>query len=179
MPGPIQVTMQHQEQPYWCWAAVAASLSSAMPLTPSTTVMSQCDLAQNLVCAAPSNCCCANGHPQPPGQACDTTTLIENALDAIGHRGDASGSVPSPNQVTIMIGNGQPIVGEIQWSDGQLQKHYVLIVDYETNSLGDFVVKVADPSDPTGTLAQDHSLDELQNGGYRSSGTWVNTYFTQ
>jgi hypothetical protein len=181
MPSALMVTMQQQEQCNWCWAAVAASLSSAMPLPPGMTApMSQCEVASSLLCSTDANCCCDDGHvlygcPESP---CNVPMLIQNALNVIQHRGGASGTIP--DQVTVIgeINSGHPIVGEIHWNDDQPQNHFVLIVDYTTNSSGEFVVKIADPADPTGTSPQCHSLDELQSGGYHGSGTWIESYFT-
>jgi len=182
MPNPVRVTMQQQEQCNWCWAAVAASLSSAMPLPPGMNApMSQCQVAGGLLCAADANCCCDDGHVLYgcPDSPCNRPALIENALTAVGHLGNTSGGIPDQQDVIDSINGGLPIAGEIHWNDGQQQNHYVLIVGYGTNALGQFVVSIADPADNTGTTALDHSMDELASGGYRHSGTWINTFFTQ
>jgi hypothetical protein len=169
--------MQQQEQCNWCWAAVAASLSSAMPPPQGMQVpMSQCQVASGVL---GSNCCddghVLNGCPDSP---CNQPALIQSALGKIRHRGGASGGVPSQATVMGHIDVGRPIVGEIHWNDDQPQNHYVLIVDYSTNNSGVFVVKIADPADPTGTIPQCHSLDELNAGGYRQFGQWIGSYFT-
>jgi len=51
-------------------------------------------------------------------------------------------------------------------------------VGYTTDSSGVFALLIADPSDPTGTISQSYSRDELASGGYRQYGQWIGTYFT-
>ena len=179
MPSPLSVTMQQQEQCNWCWAAVAASLSSAMP-PGNPAPMSQCQIASSLLCSADPNCCCDDGHVRGgcPDSPCNKPELIENALDKIGHYGGSLGELPDQATVTRSINDRHPIVGEIHWNDDQSQNHYVLIVDYGTDSSGEFVVWIADPSDPDGTVPQSYSLDALKAGGYRDAGPWIGSYFT-
>lgn len=174
--------MQGQEKTNWCWAAVAASLSSAMPLPPSMNApLSQCQVASGLSCPGGAQCGCnnASGDYECPNDTCNNLALLESALGKVRHRGNISGGVPQQQDVIAQIDKGLPIAGEIHWNDGQPQNHFVLIVDHGMNHSGDFVVQIADPTDRTGTQPQDHSLAELANGGYRNTGTWINSYFTR
>jgi len=169
--------MKEQEQCNWCWAAVAASISSFMPLPPGMPApLSQCQVASEVI----GSDCCNDGHALYgcPNSPCNQPELVENALNRIGHYGGSNSDVPDQTTVTGQIDGNCPIVGKIQWNDAQPQNHYVLIVGYTTDSSGVFALLIADPSDPTGTISQSYSRDELASGGYRQYGQWIGTYFT-
>jgi hypothetical protein len=153
--------MQSQQQPNWCWAAVATSV--AQFYNSATSWTEQCDLASaELV----KSCC-----PAGSNAACDIPWYLDSALARVGHY-NTYGTGPAPLPIIkTEIDNNRPLGVRVAWSGGGA--HFVAISGYATSPGGD-VVTIDDPIHARSTLL----LSTFQSS-YRGTGSWTHSYWTK
>jgi hypothetical protein len=148
---------QHQQQLWWCWAAVAASV--AQSINPGST-WSQCSVATSVLAR---NCCQNVGPCNVPGQ-------LDSALGTVGHmRKMILGQIGEADLEQEALAQ-LPVGTRIQWTGGG--GHFVAFTGVLRGS--QTYIGIEDPWFGSSDVA----LSAL-NGAYQGSGTWTTTYLIQ
>ncbi|MFL9910432.1 papain-like cysteine protease family protein [Paraburkholderia sp. RL17-337-BIB-A] len=163
-PPGLNIRVQHQKQTYWCWAAVASTVSYFYAIG---SPWSQCALASE---AFPTGNCCENGSLK----SCNDTFDLDKAF---AFTGNLDGS-PVNDQVQVAdlinaIGIGAPVCIRIEWDNGQ--GHFVIVRNAMDYGAGGSVA-ISDPLYGESV----HSIADL-NGNYLNGndGRWTDTYYTK
>lgn len=152
----LNFTMQQQQQTNWCWSACGTS--TALFFDPASA-WTQCTLANNQV---GSTTCCDDPGP------CNVYGYLDATLQAVGHFNHIDSSQEPEATLTAEIGAGLPLGVRVAWGGGSA--HFIMCVGADGNGM----VTIADPFFGTSYIP----YSTLQNG-YRGSGTWTHSYFTQ
>jgi hypothetical protein len=166
-PTIIPLVMQTQKVEFWCWAAVASSVSRHYAPASQFT---QCLIA-NAVLGAGS--CCLNEN----SPACNRMSTLEGALMRTGNlapNGVKNGPA-TPDQLRAQIRDAVPrrVVGcGIRWAD--MRGHFVVIHGFSIDSNGVFWLAIADPR----YGPSEYTYDAFVNR-YRETGKWVFSYATE
>ncbi len=115
----LPLRQQPQEMLNWCWAAIAASLSSYY----GTGWALQCNLATFLL----NQRCCL----QPPPAACNQTQSLVIATETVGVLREMVPAAATFAQVMQEINARQPLAANIVWQAGGAA-HAVNIYGYQT-----------------------------------------------
>jgi hypothetical protein len=153
----LDVSVQVQRQPSWCWAAVSTSLSRYYHHGSHWT---QCALASRVL---HKRGCCADG-----GAPCDRPCDLDRALRFVGVLRSVEKGAASLARVRREIDAGRVIACVIDWSFGG--GHAVIIDGY---SDGD-QLQVRDPLFGTSTLPYQDFRTR-----YNAFGRWAATCYTQ
>jgi hypothetical protein len=130
-PNPLSFAMQPQQQSEWCWAAVAASISSFYGDAPAK---SQCELATQYLQMP----CCANPLPPPPPPQWDgnQSYTLDVPLQVLNHL--AAPLIPDVmlfEDIVKDINAGKPICCHIKWDqDAPHDGHFNAIVGYDSQT---------------------------------------------
>lgn len=154
----LSLTIDHQEETNWCWAAVTAGIAHFWG-APQWT---QCSVASAYLRLT---CCPAGSNP-----SCNTAQALSGVLQTTGNL-----KLTIPNAVTFAeiqqeIDAGAPVAARIGWFGGG--GHFVALAGYTTAN-GQFV-DVRDPWYVSSIV----SFAVFTNN-YQSAGSWTHTYETQ
>jgi hypothetical protein len=156
----LNLSVPHQEQDNWCWAAtsdgVAHYYSSASPWTQCT--IANADLSRSD--------CCGAGAVGP----CNVYGFLDQALTTVGHFDHMTSAAADFQTVDREIDGKRPLGVRVAWSGGGA--HFVAIGGYR--ELPSEYVHVEDPWYGPSDVA----FTTLQNG-YQGSGTWTHSYWTR
>jgi hypothetical protein len=161
----IDFEMEPQVIEFWCWAAVAASVSRHYLASSTWT---RCRVANAVLGLGQ---CCANQH----SPSCNQMAPLENALSKTGNlvpNGVMNGPAP-PAQVHNQINAGRVVGCGIRWIDGS-GGHFVVVHGISRDSNGIVWVAVADPR----YGPSQHPYNTFVNS-YRSKGMWRRSYATE
>ena len=147
----LNFSMQHQEEDYWCWAAVGASVSEFI----NQLTTAQCEVAA--LCLNPKTCCTNRKY-------CDEPWYLEYALSAKDNYSYDQAGVISLSQIQNEIDNGMPVCVRIDYSGNV--GHFICIAGYESDLL-----TIYDPLQ----VRRRMTYKELLYG--YDSGHWNWTYF--
>lgn len=165
-------TMQHQCHTYWCWAAVASSISGYYD---ETSTFRQCWIAN--IELNREDCC---------DFPCGTSGLefdVPHTLGSPLNRVRCLSQLAFDQQATRMevqqeLDAGRPICVRTVWSDGdeedeEAPAHFVVIVGYleDTDSL---IIE-----DPFYGLTPEIQFDRFCSAYQDANGVWTDTYFTK
>jgi hypothetical protein len=156
----LAVTVDHQQQSNWCWAAVAAGVATFY----GTNVKSQCQIVSDVLPNAPAGGCC------PDGAACNQQYQLLKALAYVGHLA-ATGSEDHPlDKATLQaeITAGRPVGVQITWRDTG-GGHFVAATGCAGN-----VIDVRDPLWGPTTTSYTKLVED-----YRGRGNWSRSYRTK
>lgn len=163
----IPFAMEPQIVEFWCWAAVASSVSRHYsPASPWT----RCRVANAVL--GTSHCCSDEHSP-----ACNRMASLEVALSRTGNltpNGVMNGPA-TPVQLRAQIRDSVPrrVVGcGIRWAD--TRGHFVVVHGLSIDSNGVFWVAVADPRYGPSEYAYNEFVVR-----YRGNGRWVVSYATK
>jgi hypothetical protein len=167
-PNPLSFSMQPQKQTEWCWAAVAASISSfyndAQP-------RSQCELATQFL-GVP---CCIDPLPSEPPPPWDgnSSYSLDVPLTVLRHlAGQLIPDVLSFDDIVTQINSGKPICCHIKWDqDAPHGGHFNVIVGYDAHTQ-DVIVR-----DPYAAYGEKTLPYEAFKSNYHG-GSWDQTYLT-
>lgn len=162
----LPFSMQQQKVEFWCWAAVASSVSRYYaPASP----WSQCVVANAELGGGP-NCCLNQTSP-----FCNQMRTLESPLRLTGNlapNGVKDGPA-TPEQVRKQIREARrPIGCGIQWSD--LRGHFVVIHGVSIDANGVVWVAVADPRYGPSEYPYNAFVTR-----YRETGRWIVSYATE
>jgi hypothetical protein len=157
----LPIVPQLQEDPLWCWAAVASMVSVFYASQRAAGVaLGQCDVASRTL-ARP---CC----PSPPPPAiCHVQQNLQRALAFSGHLNNRVEASTNIAVVATEIQAGRPLCFAFQYNFGAL--HYLLIAGVNP---GIQSVSVIDPA--TGVLSTGSYPNLLRN----NAGMWAGWIFT-
>jgi hypothetical protein len=163
-PATTEFVMQRQQQPNWCWAAVAASIDSFLNAPAKTA---QAAVATKVLKDQVPAGCEINGQLNA---ACNLGNSLTAALDAL-HR-LARQPIPRPlkfAEIREAIDARFPIPVRIVWDDDPDTAHAVVISGYIPSAIPQ--VQVDDPF-------YGRSVVDLETlvSGYHSVGTWDRAY---
>ncbi len=156
--GPVHldVAVPLQQQPQWCWAAVAVGVAAYYD---PATAWTQCRVVGEVLGAE----CCAT----PECVECGRQWYLDEALALVAHGAGHGRGALSLAAVLRELRRGAPIGVRIDWGDGS--GHFVLLCGCDPRN-GEVVVE--DPA--RGRLAM--HLNTLAEG-YNDRGTWAHHYF--
>jgi hypothetical protein len=168
----LGLTMQHQEQTNWCWAAVATSISV---LLDHPSPWTQCTLANAQLNRGD---CCTNGSDPA---TCNQVAHLETSLTLIQHRNPDPNNpfnrMATPDEIRTEIDARRPIGVRIGWDNSLDQGHFIVVTGYDETA-PQFALWISDPEvKPSGSPPIKFNYAALQQG-YKSSGKWTHTYFT-
>jgi hypothetical protein len=152
----LSFVVQVQEQKYWCWAAVAASVA-AYYQQPGWT---QCGVVNATRGFAT---CCQSGD----SDLCDQPWYLEQALTKVGTLAQPpTGGYLPWSELTSELDAGRPVGVFIRWPSGG---HFVAIGGYSASG----VLNIQDPWYGASTVPYNTFLTAYQN-----SGSWTDSYLT-
>lgn len=160
----MALQMTPQQEPNWCWAAVACAVKTFFSPAAGAT---QCGIAQPVLLTeaqiSSAVSCCANA------KQCNKPAELQDALKAVNNLQQMDTGFLSPADVETELNDGRPVGVRIQWSDGG--GHFILIDGYREFSSGAVQVHVSDPYyGPSYVLHSDLVND------YLGDGVWTHTY---
>ena len=164
----------HQEQAYWCWAAVTLAVTQyyAKVTGQEAPALRQCDIVNADL--AREDCC--DGECARDPQRCNRVNVIYNALTRVGHYADCKArGKPELSAPRLEIDEGRPLVILIKWKSNA--GHFAALYGYDESageSIDDALLHVADPwYGPT--IVTYGSFPET----YQVGGTWSWSYWTK
>jgi hypothetical protein len=156
----LDLSVPHQEQNNWCWAATSDGVAHYYD---SGSTWTQCQVANSTL--GRSDCCGAGA-----SGACNVPWYLDQALTTVGHFDHVAGGAAAFQTVDTEIDGGRPLGVRIGWSGGG--GHFVAIGGYR--ELPNQYLHVEDPwygpSDVAYTTLQ---------SSYQGNGSWTHTYWTK
>jgi hypothetical protein len=164
------LTVEHQRQTQWCWAAVSNSVSHYYDAGSTWT---QCTIVN---AELGQTGCCTNGSTA----ACNQPWYLDKALTRVGCLLSMASGTLSFSTVKSLINSTRPPCARQGWSGGG--GHFMAIVCYFQGLLGLIAgagstakrLRISDPWYGDSVLDYDVFLS-----GYQGSGTWTHSYRTQ
>ena len=164
------LTVEHQQQTQWCWAAVSNSVSHYYD--PGST-WTQCTIVN---AEMGQTGCCTNGATA----ACNQPWYLDKALTRVGCLLSMASGTLSFATVKSLINSARPPCARQGWSGGG--GHFMAIACYFQGLLGLFAgagstakrLRISDPWYGDSVLDYDVFVS-----GYQGSGTWTHSYRTQ
>lgn len=157
----VALSLQHQVQTNWCWAACASSASGFFD--PKTT-WGQCAIVS---AELEQKRCCAEGG----SSGCNVPWYLDRALRRTGNFARKTEGPASWQTLRAEIDAGRPLAARIGWNGGG--GHFIMLTGYRAAG-GVREVEVQDPWTGSSRLA----LDVLATN-YKSAGRWTHTYLTR
>jgi hypothetical protein len=157
----VALSLQHQLQTNWCWAACTSSVSGFYD--PRTT-WGQCAIVNAEL--KQRGCCGGGGSAE-----CNVPWYLDRALKRTGNLARKSDGAASWETVRKEIDAGRPVAARIGWNGGG--GHFVMVTGYRAVG-GARDVEVQDPWTGSSRI----SLDALAKN-YKSAGSWTHTYLTR
>lgn len=164
-PTVIPFTMQRQKVEFWCWAAVASSVSRHYS---SGSQLTQCLVANSLL--GVGGCCSNENSP-----ACNRMASLEGALGVTGNLAPngVKNSPATPDEVRVQIRDRRRVIGcGIRWAD--TRGHFVVIHGYSFDANGVMWLAIADPR----YGPSEYPYPSFVNR-YRETGRWLVSYATE
>jgi hypothetical protein len=153
----LRMTVQHQLQTQWCWAAVTTSVATYF----RNRQWTQCRMVNDRL---GQRVCCTDG----ASTVCNRPWYLDRALERVGNLEDFTSGPLSLADVRADIDEGRPICVRIGWSGGG--GHFVAIAGYSEAG-------VLDIQDPWfGRSAVGYLAFRTR---YRGTGRWTHTYRTK
>jgi hypothetical protein len=157
----LSISVQHQLQSNWCWAACASSTSGFYD--PATT-WGQCTLVN---AELGESGCCDNG----ASGSCNVPWYLDKALGRTGNFRSKQSAPASWDAIRAEVDAGRPVGARIGWRGGG--GHFVFLTGYrKAGALRE--VEVHDPWTGRSALPLD-----VFTKNYKSSGEWTHTYLTR
>ena len=161
----LNLSMEHQQQTNWCWAAVSFSVNRHF----GGTAWSQCRIAGKEL--KKTKCCKDPLDPSDPQMDCNKTWFLQKALTRVGNLLKFTGKRKSFADVKSEIDNGVPLGCRIGWTFGG--GHFVAVDGYlEQDGIED--VDVCDPWSGDSTLSYSTFATN-----YDGKGIWTHSYTTK
>jgi Papain-like cysteine protease AvrRpt2 len=156
----LNLTMQHQLQDNWCWAAVSTSVAHFF----GNTTWTQCVVVSKEV---DDGACCTDGS----SKKCNVPWRLDNALRRVKVLKKKSNGMPGKlDGVRGELDAGRPVCIRIGWSGGG--GHFIAIEGYRDDSGS---VAIEDPWHGT----SDVPISVFRAGRYQGTGSWTHTYYTE
>ncbi len=156
----LPLSVPHQEQDNWCWAATSDGVAHYYD---ASTTWTQCGIANADLGRTD---CCGGG----AAGACNVYGFLDQALSTVGHFDHMAGGAADFQTVDHEIDARRPMGVRVAWSGGGA--HFVAIGGYRERPVQ--YVHVEDPF----YGPSDVPYSTLQNG-YQGSGTWTHSYWTK
>jgi len=157
----LPLTLQHQLQTNWCWAACTVSTSAFFN---ATSTWGQCGLVSAEVGLAT---CCADGS----SEGCNRPWRLDSALQRTGNLASMAAGTANWDTITGEIDAGRPVAARVAWAGGGA--HFVMLTGYRRKGDGG-ELEVQDPWTGSSLVP----LDVFATS-YKGSGTWTHTYLTR
>ena len=157
----VPISVQHQLQTNWCWAACSSSASAFYD--PAST-WGQCGIVN---AELKENGCCGTGS----SAKCNVPWYLDRALRRTGNFARKSDGPARWETVRSEIDAGRPVGVRIGWFGGG--GHFVMITGYR-GAGGAREVDVQDPWTGTSHITMDTLVKS-----YKNRGKWTHTYLTR
>jgi hypothetical protein len=159
----LNFRVELQEQIFWCWAAVSASVSGFYG-----SPRAQCVIASSVL-PAPNDCCGVDA-----GTACNRPWNLDQPLALVGCYGCRVDNFSGFAAIQSEIQARQPLGCRVAWRGGGA--HFMVVTGWSVDpATGDEFVKIHDPS--TGS-----DIDSTHTNLCSAFGTpgdqWTHSYFT-
>jgi hypothetical protein len=156
----LNLTVEHQLQDQWCWAAVSTSVAHFF----GATTWTQCSVVGKEV---DDKTCCTNGS----SKKCNVPWRLDKALRRVKALKRKKDGMPNDlRDVRREIDGGRPVCIRIGWSGGG--GHFIAIEGYRED---DASLAVEDPWHGT----SDVPLAHFRAGRYQGTGGWTHAYYTK
>jgi hypothetical protein len=156
----LDLSVPHQEQDNWCWAATSDGIAHYYD---SSSTWTQCGIANSDLGRTD---CCGSGASGP----CNVYGYLDQALTTVGHLDRVAAEMADFQAVDTEIDAKRPMGVRVAWSGGGA--HFIAIGGYR--ELPEQYVHVEDPwygpSDVAYTTLE---------SGYQGTGSWTHTYWTK
>jgi len=160
---PLELSVDHSAPSNWCWAAVAAAIS-----TYYKKPIEACQIAD--MCLKDVGECCPP--PTDPKDRRNKEAGIAGALIKIGQTGEPSGWLEFPDLVEE-IKNLQPVCIHIQWPTGSVPAGHFLVVVGVNEAMQTVAVRDNRFGDN-----DDLPYETLRKGYHEGIGEWDGSYKT-
>lgn len=157
----LTITVQRQELPRWCWAAIAVSLGEYY----RTRSRCQHQIATEML----GFDCSAFMHDPELRKRCDVNAMLDDALRLVDCYSHWSPGRPTIERVRTEIDAGRPLCIQLDWFRGE--SHYVMVTGYYAGT-DEIVVE-----DPLHGPSIQH-FDEFPRGYRAAGGRWHGTFWT-
>lgn len=157
----LAISLQHQLQTNWCWAACTSSVSAFFA---PTSTWGQCAIVNAEL--AQTTCCQYGDTTQ-----CNQPWYFDRALQRTGNLNSVRAGAAPWGEIQAEIDAGRPVGARIGWTGGG--GHFVLLTGYQRNGAL-HEVEVQDPWTGSSTV----ELTTFTNA-YKSSGSWTHTYLVE
>jgi hypothetical protein len=157
----VPISVQHQFQSNWCWAACSSSTSAFYD--PAST-WGQCGIVN---AELKEKGCCGDGK----SPKCNVPWYLDRALTRTGNFARKSDGPARWETVRAEIDAGRPVGVRIGWFGGG--GHFVMITGYRAAG-GAREVDVQDPWTGSSRI----TMDVLAKS-YKNRGKWTHTYLTR
>ena len=164
----LEFRLEHQKQSQWCWAAVAISICRFYS---DQNWPSQCQLVNDVFSGTSGGDCCQDGS----SSECDMPWDLRDVLNRAKHLQQPVRGVISFQDLTNEIEARRPVAARILLAD--MTAHFVVLVGCSEDDDGAQWVKVADPSDASGSLTTIPVSAFLND--YKPGANWDQSYFTK
>jgi hypothetical protein len=172
-PAMIPFTVDGQNETFWCWAAVATSVSHFLD---HQSIWSQCSLASTILPSQPQ-CCCGDGSndcANAKSSNCNRWWYLDNALSETGNLKNWITNIVPATDISNEITAKMPVCLRIEWPD--TSGHFIGVNSVSTGSDGNDYLGTTDPIYGLGSF----STQQLIFGQYQQGqGKWTDTYYTQ
>jgi len=164
------LTVEHQQQTQWCWAAVSNSVSHFYDAASTWT---QCTIVN---AELGQTTCCTNGS----SAACNKPWYLDRALSRVGCLLSWASGTLTFATVQSLVNSGRPPCARQGWSGGG--GHFMAIVCYFEGILGLLSgsgstarrLRISDPWYGDSVVDYDVFVS-----GYQGTGSWTHSYRTQ
>ena len=162
----LEYQQQKQLLDYWCWAAVASSISLKYDAGSGYSQSSLAGDLINSVCAA-----ITPGDLSNVPAVCNQQYSLGDALKYTQNYGWQEERYLTLDEIVNQVNNGWLVCCQIYWADRNDQGHYIVIFGYD----GDTIM-IADPYPGITTINSIQYSDLITS--YRS-GQWIRSFGTQ
>lgn len=156
----LDLSVPHQEEGNWCWAAVADGVAHFYD---GSSTWTQCAIANSELVRTD---CCGSGKSGP----CDVYGFLDQALGVVGHFDRVTATVADFQTIDEEIDAQRPMGVRVAWSGGGA--HFVAIGGYRERPSQ--YVHVEDPWYGPSDVAY-----STLKSGYQGNGTWTHSYWTK
>lgn len=157
----LNMTMQHQQQANWCWAAVSVSVK--LFYSPGFAI-TQCQQANRVLSL--TTCCTTGG-----GTVCNIPWYLDVALSGLGNMAQYVGNALPFTDVSSQINSSRPLGCRIGWFGGG--GHFVAIDGCDPSSPAQLLT-IKDPFYGTSVVPYNTFAT-----AYQGAGSWTSSYETQ
>jgi hypothetical protein len=160
----LGLSVASQQQTNWCWAAVAASVSSYYD---AASAWSQCSVANS---SLPRSDCCGQGAADPT--KCNRAWCLGKALNSTSNLAQMLSRRLSLAEIRTDLARNSPVGSRVEWPGGG--GHFQVIIGWLVSDDGTEYIDVSDPWYEDSQVAFSEFAES-----YQLRGEWTHSYLTK